>query len=99
MASLSARSAATRASHSRVLASDAAHFWANLDRGIPFPIVADVPAYLESLQRLLALAPSRDHIIPGHDPGVLARFPPEPGTVDVVRLDLPPSPSCPPEPA
>ena len=73
-----------------VLASDAAHFWANLDREIPFPIVADVPAYLESLRRLRELAPSRDHLIPGHDPGVLARFPAEAGTTDVVRLDLPP---------
>ena len=85
-----------------VLASDAAHFWANLDRAVPFPIVADVPAYLESLRRLLVLAPSRDHVIPGHDPAVLARFPPEPGTVDVVRLDLPPAtngPVWPPETA
>jgi glyoxylase-like metal-dependent hydrolase (beta-lactamase superfamily II) len=73
-----------------VLASDATHFWANLEREIPFPIVADVPAYLESLRALRRLAPSLDHIIPGHDPQVLARFPPEPGLRDVVRLDLPP---------
>jgi glyoxylase-like metal-dependent hydrolase (beta-lactamase superfamily II) len=82
-----------------VLASDAAHFWANLDRAVPFPIVADVPAYLESLRRLSALAPSRDHIIPGHDPAVLARFPAEGGTVDVARLDLPPTPRPPAEAA
>jgi glyoxylase-like metal-dependent hydrolase (beta-lactamase superfamily II) len=77
-----------------VLASDAAHFWANLDRETPFPVIADVPAYLESLRILRGLAPSIDHIIPGHDPGVLARFPPLPGSVDVVRLDLPPRPSA-----
>jgi glyoxylase-like metal-dependent hydrolase (beta-lactamase superfamily II) len=76
-----------------VLASDAAHFWANLERAIPFPIVADVTAYLESHRRLRALAPSLDHIIPGHDPAVLARFPAEPGASDVVRLDLPPRPA------
>jgi glyoxylase-like metal-dependent hydrolase (beta-lactamase superfamily II) len=75
-----------------VLASDATHFWANLEREIPFPIVADVPAYLESLRTLRKLAPSIDHIIPGHDPEVLARFPAEAGTKDVVRLDLPPRP-------
>jgi glyoxylase-like metal-dependent hydrolase (beta-lactamase superfamily II) len=75
-----------------VLASDASHFWANLEREIPFPIVADVPAYLESLRALRKLAPSLDHIIPGHDPQVLARFPAEPGIADVVRLDLPPRP-------
>ncbi len=62
-----------------VLASDASHFWANLEREIPFPIVADVPAYLESLRTLRRLAASIDHIIPGHDPQVLARFPAEAG--------------------
>jgi len=73
-----------------VLASDAAHFWANLERETPYPIVVDIAAYLESLRRLRALAPSMDHIIPGHDPLVLARFPAEPGVHDVVRLDLAP---------
>ena len=73
-----------------VLASDAAHFWANLEREAPFPILVDVPAYLDSLRALRALAPSLDHIIPGHDPAVLRRFPGVPGVVDVARLDLPP---------
>lgn len=73
-----------------VLASDTAHFWANLTRAVPFPIVADVPAYLDSLRRLTTLAPSLDHVIPGHDPQVLRRFAPEPGTEGVVRLDLSP---------
>lgn len=74
-----------------VLAADAIHFWANLRRQTPFPIVADVVAYLEALRRLRGLAPSLDHIIPGHDPGVLMRFPAEPGTHDIVRLDLAPT--------
>jgi glyoxylase-like metal-dependent hydrolase (beta-lactamase superfamily II) len=52
--------------------------------------VADVVAYLEALRTLRDLAPSVDHIIPGHDPGVLKRFPAEPGTRDIVRLDLAP---------
>ena len=73
-----------------VLASDAIHFWANLQRQTPFPIVADVVAYLDALRKLRRLAPSLDHIIPGHDPGVLQRFPAEPGTQDIVRLDLEP---------
>jgi glyoxylase-like metal-dependent hydrolase (beta-lactamase superfamily II) len=73
-----------------VLASDAVHFWANLERETPYPVVADVPQYLESLRALRRLAPSIDHIIPGHDPGVLARFPAEPGLLDIVRLDLAP---------
>jgi glyoxylase-like metal-dependent hydrolase (beta-lactamase superfamily II) len=73
-----------------VLASDAAHFWANLEREIPYPVVADVSRYLESLRALRRLAPTADHIIPGHDPAVLARFPAEPGVRDIARLDLPP---------
>jgi len=73
-----------------VLASDAAHFWANLERETPFPILVDIPAYLDSLRALRALAASLDHIIPGHDPAVLARFPGEGGLSDVARLDLPP---------
>jgi glyoxylase-like metal-dependent hydrolase (beta-lactamase superfamily II) len=75
-----------------VLASDAAHFWANLEREIPYPVVADVPQYLESLRALRRLAPSIDHIIPGHDPLVLARFPAEAGVRDIARLDLAPLP-------
>lgn len=74
-----------------VLASDAIHFWANLERQTPFPVVADVVAYLEALRRLRTLAPSLDHIIPGHDPAVLRRFPAEPKTEGIVRLDLAPS--------
>jgi glyoxylase-like metal-dependent hydrolase (beta-lactamase superfamily II) len=74
-----------------VLASDAAHFWANLQRETPYPVVADVTQYLESLRALRMLAPSIDHIIPGHDPAVLARFPAAAGP-DIVRLDLAPVP-------
>ncbi len=52
-----------------VLASDAIHFWANLERETPFPVVADVPAYLESLRALRTLAPSPSITsFPGHDP-------------------------------
>ena len=75
-----------------VLASDAVHFWANLERETPYPVVADVAQYLESLRTLRSLAPSIDHIIPGHDPGVLARFPAESARQDIVRLDLAPLP-------
>ncbi|MEO6341250.1 MAG: N-acyl homoserine lactonase family protein [Caulobacteraceae bacterium] len=74
-----------------VLASDASHLYANLDRDHPFPVVVDVGEYLDSLEALRRLAPSRDHIIPGHDPLVLTRFPPVHASVpDVVRLDADP---------
>ncbi len=52
-----------------------AHLYANLVREMPFPIVVDVPTYLDAHRRLMALVPGLDHIIPGHDPLVLSAFP------------------------
>jgi glyoxylase-like metal-dependent hydrolase (beta-lactamase superfamily II) len=72
-----------------ILASDACHLYANLVRTMPFPIVVDVPAYLDALSRLRSIAPGLDHIIPGHDPLVLKAFPPG-GAADVARVDLAP---------
>src|SRR5690606_20440425 len=61
-----------------VLASDAAHLYGNLTRRIPFPIFIDEAAYLRAQARVLELAGgSLDHVIPGHDPLVLACFPSE----------------------
>ncbi len=73
-----------------VLASDAVHYWMNLDEDNPFP-PANVMDALEAFGKVEALAESRDHIIPGHDPLVLSRFPPLRGNLDIVRVDLPPN--------
>ncbi|MGH7056615.1 MAG: N-acyl homoserine lactonase family protein [Acetobacteraceae bacterium] len=73
-----------------VLASDAAHFWLNIEQRNPFPLVVDVGRMLEGFRTLEELADSRDHIIPGHDPQVARRFPPLPGHPDIVRVDLAP---------
>ena len=73
-----------------VLASDATHFWANIRTRSPFPIVVDMAKMLEGYQIVESLADGPDHIIPGHDPLLLARFPCVPGQSDVLRLDLPP---------
>jgi glyoxylase-like metal-dependent hydrolase (beta-lactamase superfamily II) len=71
-----------------VLASDAAHLYANVTRGLPFPIFIDEAGYRRAQQRALALAGGcLDHLIPGHDPLVLACFPCE---NDIARVDLPP---------
>ena len=72
-----------------ILASDACHLYANLVREMPFPIVVDVPKYLDAHRRLKALAPSLGHIVPGHDPLVLAAFPAGAAS-DVARVDLAP---------
>jgi glyoxylase-like metal-dependent hydrolase (beta-lactamase superfamily II) len=73
-----------------VLAGDATHYWANIRSRSPFPIVVDVARMLEGYRIVEQLADGPDHVIPGHDPLILARFPPVPGIEDVVRLDLPP---------
>jgi glyoxylase-like metal-dependent hydrolase (beta-lactamase superfamily II) len=58
-----------------VLASDASHFYANMEQQRPFPIVYNLADMVEGYARLRALADSPAHIIPGHDPQVLARYP------------------------
>ena len=76
-----------------VLASDAAHFYENLDSNRPFTIAYHVGEMLESFDRLRQVAPSRDHIIPGHDPMVMQLYPDVEGFADkVVQLDMPPLP-------
>jgi glyoxylase-like metal-dependent hydrolase (beta-lactamase superfamily II) len=58
-----------------VLASDASHFYENIDSQSPFPIVFHVGQMLEGYRKLAALADSPDHIVPGHDPLVRQRYP------------------------
>ena len=74
-----------------VLASDASHFYANFEQNRPFPAVENVADMLEGYGRMRKLATSLQHIVPGHDPQVLARYPAaKPGLDAVVRLDLEP---------
>lgn len=70
-----------------VLASDASHYYANLHKESPFPIIFHVGEMLEGYRKLMRLADSPDHLIPGHDPLVRARFPAwEGGDTEIVRL-------------
>ncbi len=73
-----------------VLAGDATHLWGNIRKRMPFPVVVDVARMLKGFEILESLADGPDHIIPGHDPLILKRFPPVAGYPDTVRLDLPP---------
>jgi glyoxylase-like metal-dependent hydrolase (beta-lactamase superfamily II) len=57
-----------------VLASDASHYYANMEEGRVFPIVYHVGDVLEGYRRLSELAQSPAHIIPGHDPLVMTRY-------------------------
>ncbi|MFN8511582.1 MAG: N-acyl homoserine lactonase family protein [Thermomicrobiales bacterium] len=58
-----------------VVASDAAHFYANIEEDRPFSIVTNLPQMYGAFDIIRKLAPSPDHIIPGHDPLVLERYP------------------------
>jgi len=75
-----------------VLASDASHFYAHMEQDRLFPIVYNVGDMLEGFRTLRRLASSPAHIVPGHDPLVMARYPvAKPGLEDwIVRLDADP---------
>lgn len=60
-----------------LLASDAVHFYEELDRDMPFVAVSDLPAMyggFDTIRGLLAAQPH--HLVPGHDSATLSRFPP-----------------------
>ncbi len=75
-----------------VLASDATHYYANFDQERVFPVVYNVGEVLEGYRTLRRLASSPQHVIPGHDPLVMKRYPA--ARVDAasiaVRLDADP---------
>ncbi len=75
-----------------VLAADAAHLYANIEQQRPYPTVVDVAAMMEGHRTLQRLASSPAHIIPGHDPLVMTRYPaPRPELAGIaVRLDAEP---------
>jgi glyoxylase-like metal-dependent hydrolase (beta-lactamase superfamily II) len=72
-----------------VLASDASHFYANMEQARPFPIVYNVGDMVEGWRKAQTLAASPGHVIPGHDPLVMERYPPPSDALrgTAVRLD------------
>ncbi len=75
-----------------VVASDASHFYANMEQGRPYPIVYNVGEMLEGFKTVYRLAESPNHVIPGHDPRVLVRYPAaKPGMAGIIaRVDADP---------
>ena len=73
-----------------VLASDASHYYENFLQSKPFPIVVDLADMLSGFSRLIELADSKDHIIPGHDPLVRKYYPARSDDKSVYRLDVEP---------
>ncbi len=75
-----------------VLASDASHYYANMEESRPFPIVYNVADMLEGHRLVHRLASAPQNVIPGHDPLVLERYPAPRDDLEgiVARLDADP---------
>ena len=56
-----------------MLASDASHYYENMESARPFPIVFDVAAMVAGYDKLRLLAGPGGVIVPGHDPRVFDR--------------------------
>lgn len=69
-----------------VLASDASHFYANVERDHPYGIVYDLGDMYRAFDRLTALAGDAGVIVPGHDPRVLERHEPLADDDRIIRL-------------
>jgi glyoxylase-like metal-dependent hydrolase (beta-lactamase superfamily II) len=74
-----------------VLASDAAHYYANLHKRSPFPIVYNIGDMAIAWETVERLAGHPDRFIPGHDPVVADIYPRASDKVDAFALHLAPS--------
>jgi hypothetical protein len=76
-----------------VLASDASHYYEHFEKDRAFPVVFHVGDLLQGYRKLATLADSPSHIVPGHDPLVMDRYPPPSDALQgvAVRLDAEPS--------
>jgi glyoxylase-like metal-dependent hydrolase (beta-lactamase superfamily II) len=78
-----------------LLASDASHFYANLEQDRPYAIVHSLPGMYAAFDRVRALAargPRPALVVPGHDPLVMARHPAAPG-LEGLAVELRPAPA------
>jgi len=73
-----------------VLASDAAHLWANIRLRNPFPIFDNLTGVMAAYDVVEELADGDDHIIPGHDPLVALCFPRAAHVPEWIYLHEPP---------
>lgn len=70
-----------------VLASDAVHFYEELELDRPFGVIADLGEMYAAYDLLKEYAAAGATVVPGHDPEVLARFPVAGADGNAVRLD------------
>ena len=74
-----------------VLASDASHYYGNMQRKNPFPILYNLGDMMEGWDIVKRLAGNPDCVIPGHDPLVTEIYPRASDKIDAYALHLPPS--------
>ena len=76
-----------------MVASDACHLYANMETENPFPVLFIKEDVLAGYGRLKELADSPDHIVPGHDPAVMDRYPAVSEALEgiAIRLDVDPA--------
>ena len=76
-----------------VLASDCSHYYEHFENKRAFTTVFHVGELIDGYNKLEMLADSPRHIVPGHDPLVMQRYPAAPGELDgiAVRLDEEPN--------
>jgi len=58
-----------------VLAADAAHYYEEIEKLRPFPTLHDLARMYQGYDTINRLADSPGHVIPGHDPLVVERYP------------------------
>lgn len=71
-----------------VLASDATHYYENMEATRPFSIVFNVPEMIAGYDVLRSLAGPGGVIVPGHDPMVFERHPPADPTLSGIAIRL-----------
>jgi glyoxylase-like metal-dependent hydrolase (beta-lactamase superfamily II) len=76
-----------------VLASDTSHYYEHMETGRCFPSAFHLGDIVEGYGKLRELAASPQHIIPGHDPLVMQRYPAPSKELEgiAVRLDVAPN--------
>lgn len=76
-----------------ILASDVAHFYEHLETRRLFPAVVSAPDMFAAYDRVEEEAGPLQHIVPGHDPLVMKRYPAPSKELEgiAVRLDIPPT--------
>ena len=76
-----------------VVASDVTHYYENLESRRPFVTAFHVGQMLDGFEALIAQAPTVNHIVPGHDPLVMKRYPAPNRELEgiAVRLDVMPN--------